>query len=56
MTARDRKHIVWIRDFLDDQLGAVEYAPTIRRMKGALAMFNRMLAADDKKRARRGAP
>lgn len=53
MTARDRKRMMWLRDFLDDQLGSVDYMPTIRRMDAAVAMINRMLAADDKRRLRR---
>lgn len=50
MTARDRKLVLWLRDFMEDQCGSVDYMPTIRRMDAAKAMCERWLAVDDKRR------
>jgi len=52
MTARDRKLVMWLRDFMSNELGVVEYRPTIRRLEAAYRMLERWLAADDRKRRR----
>lgn len=51
MTARDRRIVAWLRDFMINELGVVEYRPTIRRMQAAQRMLERWLIADDVKRA-----
>jgi hypothetical protein len=39
-----------LRDFVADQLGAVDYGPTIRFLNAAHTMLQRLLAADARAR------
>lgn len=54
MTARDRKMVLWLRDFMNNELGAVEHQPTIRRLVASRSMLDRWLTADEQRRAKRG--
>ena len=56
MTSRDRKMVLWLRDFMDTELGVVEYRPTVRRLTASKAMLTRWLAADDNARASKVSP
>lgn len=49
MTRRERKLVTWLADFMEDQLGAVEYRPTIRRMESSKRMLLRWLDEDTRK-------
>lgn len=51
MSKRDRKHVIWLLDLIDNELAAVEFYPTIRRLNASKAMLQRWLDDDDRKRS-----
>lgn len=50
MTAHDRRLFIWLRDFMDNELGVVEHRPTIRRLEACKRMLQRWLADDADRR------
>jgi len=54
MTSSDRALVLWLRDFMEDQLSGVDFPPTIRRMNASKRMLQRWLDKDRAERDKAG--
>lgn len=51
LTEREREIVLWLRDFVDDAMGAADDRRFLRRAISAKKMCERWLAADNNRRA-----